>query len=131
MKNYKEIIGDGKLPNKYFVSISNDYMYLHDVNMLDWIGDLIPSFKSKSKTFETPFMTYERAKQFADSFALGEKAGGTDFHVNRVNIEDRLSGELYERTILFNPETGTSEDWQYKDVKYTANKMDEQGKKFE
>ena len=36
-----EEIGDGRVPNKYWVSITNDYFYFNkEVGGWDWISDL-------------------------------------------------------------------------------------------
>ena len=131
-KTYKDLIGDGKTPNLYWVSLSNDYLYHHDGNMLDWIGDLLKRFTSKGMTVRKPFKTWKGAKAFADTFVLGEVSGkrSNDFIVNRVNIEDRLSGELYERTKVFYPETGEMRDWETRDTRFTKDKMQELGQVF-
>lgn len=116
--DYKNLIGDGKLPNRYWVSISNDYSYIHD-GSVDWIGDIIPSFKSKGKTFPNGFDTYKLAKSFAD-FALGLRVDGIT--VNRINIEDRLTGELYEKTMIFDPETGISVEDEREDISFSVKR---------
>lgn len=128
-KSYKDKIGDGQLPNLYWVSLSNDYEYLHDGNSIDWIGDLFP-FISKGKTIRRPFKTYAAAKRFCDyELTLGETYQG--IVVNRINIEDRLSGELYERTRLFYPETAEMTDYISENVRFTAEKINNSGGRFE
>lgn len=129
-KTYRDKIGDGLLPNLYWASYANDYEYLHDRNYIDWIGHLIPSFKSKGKTIAKPFKTYAAAKRFCDyEFTLGKEYQGVI--VNRVNIEDRLSGELYEKTRLFIPKTATIIEEDREDTDFTEEKMAEAGVKFE
>lgn len=126
IRNYKNIIGDGKTPNKYFVSISNDYMYVHTEDyhsMIDWIGDLIPSFKSKGKMFKA-FTTYHEAKSFCDDMYIGQTIDG--IIVNRITIEDRLTGELYEKTKLFNPLTASIREEENEDIGFTQKKLLEQ-----
>jgi hypothetical protein len=112
------MISDGKLPNIYWVSISNDYNYIHD-GSVDWIGDLIPSFKSKGKTFPKGFQSYKDAKGFCD-WALGLQIDGIT--VNRINIEDRLTGELYEKTMIFNPQTGQSVEDEWEDIGFSVRR---------
>jgi hypothetical protein len=126
---YRDKIGDGQLPNLYWVSLSNDYSYLHDGNMVDWIGDLIPSFKSKGKTIARPFKTYIGARRFCDDLLLGEN-NGYKFIVNRINIEDRLTGQLYEKTWLFILETGERREDIYGDTSFTETRLEHHGVKF-
>lgn len=103
--NYKNLIGDGKLPNLFWVCLSNDYLYHHSGNCLDWIGDLLKDgFKSVGITIKNPFETYEEAKRFCDGLYLGMKYD--KFILNRINIEDRLSGEVYEKTKVFDLYSG-------------------------
>jgi hypothetical protein len=129
--SYKDKIGDGKFPNQYWVSVSNDYLYLHDGNRCDWIGDIIPTFKSKGKTIVKAFKTYMAAKRYCDyEFTLGHSCK-FGFVVNRINIEDRLSGELYESTRVFNPDTATVKDLECESVNFTMSTMGDNGFKFE
>jgi hypothetical protein len=125
--DYKNLIGDGKLPNLFWVSLSNDYSYSHkekykngEMCCIDWIGDIIPTFKSKGKTFAKPFVFYVLAKAFCDGFQLGERADG--FIVNRINIEDRLSGQVYEKTRIFNPTDCTVEEDEQEDVQWSIDR---------
>jgi len=131
MKNtdYKNLIGDGKLPNLFWVSLSNDYSYSHkekykdgEMCCIDWIGDIIPTFKSKGKTIAKPFTSYELAKEFCDTLCLGEKSDYGDFIVNRINIEDRLSGEVYEKTRIFNPTDCTVEEDERQDMQFSIDR---------
>lgn len=129
-KTYRDKIGDGKFPNQYWVSYSNDYEYLHDGNCVGWIGDLIPTFKSKGKTIAKPFKTYAAAKRFCDyEFSLGTEYAGVI--VNRINIEDRLSGELYEKTRCLLPDSAEFMDEDREDTGFTEEKMAKNGYKFE
>jgi len=128
-KTYKDKIGDGKFPNLYWVSYSNDYNYLHDGNFVDWIGDLVPSFKSKGKTIAKPFKTYGGARTFANGLHLG-KHNGFNFIVNCVTIEDRLAGELYEKSRIFDPVNATIVFVEREDTGFTKEKMLEAGEDF-
>jgi len=130
-KTYRDKIGDGQLPNLYWVSVSNDYSYVHDGNYLDWIGDLIPGFKSIGKTIAKPFKTYAAAKRFCDyEFPLGERCE-FGFIVNRINIEDRLTGQVYEKTQVFNPDVAKITDWESEDTGFTKDEMEKRGVKFQ
>jgi hypothetical protein len=100
-------VGDGKKPNLFFVSISNDFSYCHKIGgifHLDGIENIIPTFKPIGYTSEV-FKTYDEAKDFADElFATNQKdKDGKEFIVNRVTIEDRCCGEVYEMIKCFNP----------------------------
>lgn len=88
-------IGDGKTPNKYWVSVSDDY-YLHDPkeNTMIWQSESAGR-EAKGKTLRV-FKTYEEAKRFADGIELDSKKDG--INVSTVSIEDRLSGQVHERT---------------------------------
>ena len=130
-KTYRDKIGDGQLPNLYWVSVSNDYSYVHDGYYIDWIGDIIPSFKSIGKTITKPFKTYAAAKLYCDyEFTLGEKCD-FGFIVNRINIEDRLSGGVYEKTQVFNPNVAKITGWKSEDIEFTKEEMKKRGVKFQ
>jgi hypothetical protein len=89
-------IGDGKTPNKYWVSVTSDY-YIHDPKegSLDWASS-VKGIKTAGKTLRQ-FDTYEEAKSYANSIELGSKVEGVE--ANTVSVEDRLSGQVYERSI--------------------------------
>ena len=89
------MIGDGKTPNKYWVSVGTD-QYYKDGNSLNWQSDVIGG-KQKSKIVGV-FPKYIDAFNLADSIKLGILFKGVI--VNSVRIEDRLSGEVYFRTYL-------------------------------
>lgn len=103
------MIGDGKKPNYYFVFVSNDY------NLVDKEGEVNPiscnkklmkmlGFESKYKCLGK-FVSYDNARQSIDYITLGDESG-QGFHINTIWIEDRLSGELYNRTNCFDPAEG-------------------------
>lgn len=126
--DYKNIIGDGKLPNKYFLFVSNDYSYIHDKGedgiVVDWIGDLIKGFESKGD-FIGMFDSYKEAKEKAEEFYLGMHYGG--YTINRITIEDRLSGELFECTKVFSPMDGDMSEDLREDTSFTEETMEEKG----
>ena len=116
-----KMVGDGQLPNKYFVSINTGY-YILGPEGLDWIDDHLPLMKDKqqSKTLEA-FDSYAEAKELAESFALGDKAEGIT--VNSITIEDRISGEVYHKTKVFDPETCSVHDDENEDIQFTQEKL--------
>jgi hypothetical protein len=124
-KTYKDLIGDGQTPNRYWVSLSNDYSYYQKpgkYSCIDWIGEIIKDFKSKGKTIAKPFKTYRGAKDFCDRLVLGDN-NGFNFIVNRINIEDRLTGQLYERTRILNPEKAEIDDDETEDTSFTKDRL--------
>lgn len=89
-----EQIGDGKTPNKYWVSISEDYLVNNkNTNEFNPISEFRKG-KYQGKTLKE-FNNYEEAKQFADSLEIGSWKEGME--VNSIFIEDRLAGEVYDR----------------------------------
>ena len=90
-------IGDGKEPNKYWVSYGNDFYYYSKPGTVDWASDKYP-IKYSGKT-EGPFATFEEAKNRFDTIVdtvLSEpdpKKPSEGSH--SAFIEDRISGEIY------------------------------------
>ncbi|MCR4334565.1 MAG: hypothetical protein NUV47_02470 [Patescibacteria group bacterium] len=123
-------IGDGKLPNKYWVTIHEDYHIMIERGTLDWMSSYLKDFKPKGKTLP-PVTTYKHARKIANEYYLGIEEDG--IVVNTVSIEDRLSGQLYERSQVFNPK-GTKkmhEHEEFEDTRFTKEKMKEKGYIFE
>jgi phosphoribosylamine-glycine ligase len=105
-----KMVGDGKTPNRYWVSVSNDYNYVHKeddgVSYIDYIGDIIEDWQkdySKGKMIGM-FNSEKEAFECADSFFIGEKF--EDFTINRITIEDRLQGQVRETVLILDVETG-------------------------
>lgn len=124
-------IGDNKLPNKYWVSVSNDYGYYDsENNVVEWAGDFIKGFKSTGGTVAV-FKTYAEAKKYiAENFQLGmlDPVHGA---INRIAIEDRLSGEVYEESRTFNPITCHVSEDAREHVTFTKKTMEARGVKFQ
>ncbi len=115
-------IGDGKLPNRYWVSIFNDYYYYNKENeVFDWISEK-EMFEVKAKTIQV-FNTYQAAKEFAENeLCLGITEDG--FTVNGITIEDRLSGKVYSHIRHYSPEDGKiDDDFTTEDLRFTQEKM--------
>lgn len=119
-------IGDGKLPNKYWVSISNDYYACHN-GQCDWISDT-GWLEVKGKTIRI-FNIYKQALAFVDNeLPLGIDYNG--IRVNSIVIEDRLSGEVYHKCYeIFIPSAESSET-STEDITFTKAQMLKQGKQF-
>jgi hypothetical protein len=117
-------IGDSKLPNRYWVSESNNY-YLRTKEKdgsiyLKPIEEENPNFKHEGKTYPKIFKTYKEALTFLDTLS-GD---------NRI-IEDRLSGQVFEAMKIICPCCGKEEWESFSDIKYTKERMEKLGIKFE
>ena len=113
-------IADNKLPNKYWVSICEDY-YISEDNCLNWISEK-NLFKPKSITLGI-FKTYIDAKDLAESIILGLEQQGTGVIANVVTIEDRITGQLYERVKVFIPVRGKIYEECFEDLKFTEKRL--------
>ncbi len=119
-------VGDGKAPNKYWVSISSNYYYLND-GAMDWISDK-GLFKDKGSTVKV-FTTYQGARKFVDNdLYIGMVYD--DIPVNCITIEDRFSGQLYEKTREFYPEAAKLSDFETEDLQFTKNALSKLGIAF-
>jgi hypothetical protein len=113
------IIADGKLPNKYFVSISEDYyIYNEEENSLNWISEQISSFKPKYLTIKS-FNTYREAKEYAYDIFDSE----INIKVNSVSVEDRLSGQVFEIAKVFYPTEAVIKEEMREDIEFTKQKL--------
>ena len=129
MKISTKQIGDGKLPNKYWVSISEDYYYYQpdkDGAYLTWLGDL-DLFEPKGKTIQV-FDTYQEAREFVEDIIFDY--AHDDIHVNSIFIEDRLSGQVFEKVKAFSPEHGQINTFHEDDVEFTRKEMEKRGESF-
>ena len=125
--NYKNMIGDGKLPNLYWVGLSNDYGYVHD-GCIDGADEVIKDFKSIGKMITKPFTTYKGAKKYCDDLYLGQKID--NFILNRITIEDRLTGQVYEKTKILNIPAGEFRETEYEDIRFSEKRIEELGGVF-
>jgi hypothetical protein len=107
--------------NKYWVSICEDY-YIAEDNCLNWISDK-NLFKPKSKILGV-FKTYLEAKELAESIILGN-----DYYKiisNVVTIEDRITGQLYERVKVFHPLRAEISENIFEDLEFTEKRLGKQ-----
>ena len=121
-------IGDFKTPNRYWVSISEDY-YIQNKDCLDWIsGTLKGLTEPKGKTIKV-FPSYKMARGWIDNnLYLGMDYDG--IKVNCITVEDRLSGQVYEYIKAFYPSTAKVEEDQFTDTRFTEEEMAKRGLKF-
>lgn len=115
MKISTKQIGDGKLPNRFWLSICNDYYYNSGSNSYDWISDL-KLFTCRSKELAV-YKSYEEAKKAADEIYLGQEID--NITVNSIHIEDRLSGEVYEKARYFSPIDGKIWEDEHEDLSFS------------
>ena len=111
-------IGDNKLPNKYWVSICEDY-YIAEDNCLNWISEK-NLFNPKSETLGV-FDNYRKAKDLADSIELSFEILGVKANV--ITIEDRITGQLYERIKVFDPLRAKIYEESFEDLKFTEKRL--------
>lgn len=105
-----EMVGDGKRPNKFWVTASTDFSYVDKENdCIEHAEKLMAKHGIESKGFkelEAVFSTFEEAFEYADDLSLSMPAEPEKDNIHRITIEDRLNGEVWERTLL-----GTKVEW--------------------
>jgi hypothetical protein len=135
-KGYRFMIGDGKFPNKYWVSWANDFYICHD-GSCDWASDT-QKFKVKGKTNPKAFDTFQKALEYIDDNLMISDVPKTDT-VNVISVEDRLSGQIWEQAIYAyrkkNSGILADEGWKFeietnRDTSFTEEKMRERGEVF-
>jgi len=122
MKKYKEHqlkIGDGKLPNNYWLFHYDEKFKITKENGFNEVVPL--DDKEHDGGLIGKYKTYKLARQAADWKA----------YYPHVFIEDRLSGQVFETICIVCQECG-KEEWESReDIKYTQKAMEEKGVKFE
>jgi hypothetical protein len=131
-KNDSLMIGDGKLPNRYWVTLQDvEYVGKPDEDgVMCFDGD--ENTGKNGKTVAV-FDTYEEAKKFLNRFNIDDfvTVDGKSFQVTCKTIEDRLSGELLEEAVYNSARTVTNREVETReDVKFTREKMEKQGATF-
>lgn len=86
-----QIVGDGKTPNKYFVSISPYYLDLPNGGYV-----LMEGYDEQKNFLVEMFDTQEEAQDFYDKQDLSDENG-----VGIVTMEDRLLGTIKEKTLQY------------------------------
>ncbi len=116
-------VGDGKLPNKYWVSVHNNFYYESSPGFWDW-ANARDGFKVEVKIVGV-FSTYAKARELFESIQTGELCQGV--LVRGKTIEDRLSGEVAEET---GHEVNRMEYRETEDIGFTQKSMAELGVSF-
>jgi hypothetical protein len=86
-----EIVGDGKTPNKYFVSVSPYYMDIPNGGYV-----LIEGYDEQKDLLVEMFDTREAAEEFYSQQDLSDEYG-----IGIVTMEDRLLGTIKEKTLQY------------------------------
>lgn len=128
----KAQIGDDKLPNKYWVSVSNDFFICKN-GVCDWASESL-NFKPKGKTLKM-FDTFIEALQYIDNnvFLSDVPKEDTD---NFINIDDRISGEIWHSGIyVYDSSQGLIKSKKieyetYRDTRFTEDEMRKRGYEF-
>ena len=145
LENYppEKYVGDGKLPNLYWVFADDGYYYLVPEDE-GWY--LKPCEEIDGEGCYGKGVSLGVFKTFREALRVAEN----DYH-NRVFIEDRISGEIYEaykyykakKGRIYDPETGRvkGEAWvldkdeeeyeTYAMTRFTKEKLEECGYEFE
>jgi hypothetical protein len=112
----KNKIGDGKLPNYYWV-------FHYDEKLTRKDGELIYEDEAKETKggLIGKFKTYKEAIK-----CVNERA-----YLTHVIIEDRLSGQVFEAVVVICSCCGKEDSEVYEDIKYTKETMEKMGVKFE
>lgn len=87
-----EIIGDGQLPNKFFVTESPNILVTDEFGDKDY--EILPGYEEEPSYTFGPFNTLEEALVAYDDADLDIYEG-----VGSVVIEDRLTGQIKEKTL--------------------------------
>jgi hypothetical protein len=95
-KQARKMGGDGKAPNKYFVSMSHNYLTNkgNESNVFDWASDSYKDLPEDSVMLGS-YDTFKKALAVAESQYLpSPEEDFNGFHL--LQIEDRLCGIIYE-----------------------------------
>lgn len=128
-------IGDGKLPNKYVVSGSNDFL-VNNNGVADWASEKL-GLKPKTILREKTFNKFKDAMKYADEKAEMIPEDPRTDTLNHITVEDRLSGEVATIGVeSYKSKKGilntikTTIDRRI-DTRFTEKTMKEKGVKFE
>lgn len=87
-----EIIGDGQLPNKFFVTESPNILITNEFGDKDY--EILPGYEEEPSYTYGPFDTLEEALAAYDKADLDIYEG-----IGSVTIEDRLTGQIKEKVL--------------------------------
>ena len=87
-----EIIGDGQLPNKFFVTESSNILVTDEFGDKNY--EVIPGYEEEASYTFGPFDTLEEALAAYDEADLDIYEG-----IGCITIEDRLTGQIKEKAL--------------------------------
>jgi len=120
MKKYQKQIGDGKLPNKYFV-FQYDQKFKRVRHEDDFIEVVLIKEDTETKDrFVGEFKTYKEALTAVDNKA----------YLPNVVIEDRLTGVIFEQQVIVCQECGREDCETMEDISFTKKTLEEKGIDF-
>lgn len=118
--NPKTHIGDGKLPNHYWV-FQYDQKFKRVKGEDGSISiDLIKEDNATKNSLLGEFKTWKEALECVDNKA----------YLPNVIIEDRLSGQVFEQLCIQCQECGKEEYESHTDIKYSKKIIEEKGQIF-
>lgn len=156
-RSARRCVGDGKLPNKYYVTVSCDWMTnkidfdkAGISNSFDWAGNAYPhlfkeeDIKKRGDVGNTygPFDTYDEAETYAGVIAelCVSPEHNSEVRPRCVIVEDRLTGQVLEgcfferwkKTSYLGIELiSVTVEWQWqRDIKLTEDQMYKRGVEF-
>jgi hypothetical protein len=86
-----KMVGDGQLPNKFFVTTGPWITVYEDFGQVD--QEILDGYEVGDTETEV-FDTYEEAKEYFEGIELDHYSG-----VGQVLLEDRLTGVIIERSL--------------------------------
>lgn len=114
MKNYQKQIGDGKLPNKYWVfQYDQKYKRVKDGDIITL--EVISEDKENQNNLIGEYKTWQEALNAVDNKA----------YLPNVIIEDRISGQVYEDLCIVCQECGKEEYERNIDIDFTKKILGE------
>ena len=140
-KKIYNLIGDGKTPNKYLVSSSNDFLVFDKKSQAYEGASEKMNFTPKSFEKEMVFANYKDAKEYADDISGDIYLGNVPRkeQTNSVVIEDRISGVIYDKQFAVVKEPKGKKDFfsqpvvsvfENNDTAFTKSELEKRGKKF-
>jgi hypothetical protein len=109
--NPVNMAGDGKTPNRWWVTASTDFAYWYrdkgGAACIDHAEDLMKEHGIESKGFkdvEAVFSTLKEAVQYVmDELWEQMPPEPEKDRIHRITIEDRLNGEVWEAELIAHP----------------------------
>jgi hypothetical protein len=115
--DYKKHIGDGKLPNHYWVFHYDEKFCRNEDGELESNNDT----ELQKDSLLGEFKTYKEALQCVDTKA----------YYPHITIEDRISGQVFESIVIVCPCCGKEDYETFSDINYTRDAIQKKGFSFE